>query len=185
AGRAGRRESAAELRWETVCPRSKLPAVLSAISAAHSYETPAIDAYPLVGAPVGVGLGRVGQLKEPMNLQAILQRVRKACGVAHLQVAGLSKRQARQTIRTLAVGCGSCGRLFEKAIAAGAELYVTGELRHHDALAASAAGLTTACVGHSNSERLTLRVLASRLRKALPTLEVTVASSDRDPFVVV
>ncbi len=180
-GQPGRREEAPELRWETVCPRGRLSAVLSAIVAAHSYEEPAIDVYSTREAPVGAGLGRVGPLEEPAPLQAVLDRVKRACGVERLLLAG----PAGHTVRTLAVGCGSCGSMYRAALAAGADLYVTGELRHHDALASAAGGLTVACVGHSNSERLTLRSLQARLHQALPELHVQLAHHDVDPFSIV
>ena len=184
-GRPGRREEVQELRWEVICPRNSLPDVLAAVRAAHSYEAPAIDVYALTEAPTGVGLGRVGRLTRPAALATMLGKVRRACGVRRMQLTRPRRRNPRKIIRTLAVGCGSCGSLYEQAVAAGADLYVTGELRHHDALAAAAAGLTVACVGHSNSERLTLGSLARRLRAALPKLGVTLARADRDPFEIV
>jgi len=180
-GRKGRREAVEEVRWETICPRGKLAAVMAAITKAHSYEEPAIDVFAMTDAPVGVGLGRVGKLAKPVALQTMLSRIRKACGVPRLQVAGPKRR----TIATLAVSCGSAGNMYRDAVAAGADLYVTGELRHHDALAAAAAGLTVACVGHSNSERLTLKALAQQLKRALPKLGVTQSRTDRDPFKIV
>lgn len=179
-GRPGRRERVPEVRWEAICPRRALPDVLAAIVSAHSYEEPAISVYPLAELPGDVGLGRVGPLAEPAPLAKVLERVRRACGVRHVQLAGPTRR----AVRTLAVTCGSAGGVFRDAIRAGADLYVTGELRHHDALAAAAAGLTVACVGHSNSERLTLPALERRLRADLPKLAVTLSQADRDPFVI-
>jgi dinuclear metal center YbgI/SA1388 family protein len=183
-GRPLKHEEAPEICWETVCPRRRVSEVLAAIRAAHSYEEPAIDVVPLAEAPPCAGLGRVGLLKSPAPLKEMLQRIRRACGVKHVQLAKPSGVADDEMMRTLAVGAGSCGDLFRKAIDAGADLYVTGELRHHDALAAVAADLTVVCVGHSNSERLTLAVLAKRLREAAPKLEVTLAKADCDPFVV-
>jgi len=180
-GRKGRREAVAEVRWETICPRGKLPAVLAAITSAHSYEEPAIDVFAMTDAPVGVGMGRVGALTRPMSLQTMLTRIRKACGAGRLLLAGPKRRK----VAMLAVSCGSAGGMFRDAVAAGADLYVTGELRHHDALAAAAAGLTVACVGHSHSERLAMRTLARRLKRELPKLEIRRSRVDRDPFTIV
>ena len=50
---------------------------------------------------------------------------------------------------------------------------------------ASDAGLMVICVGHSNSERLTLTALARRLADALPALEVLLAGADRDPIQII
>ena len=64
-------------------------------------------------------------------------------------------------------------------------LYLTGEMRHHQALAATTAGLTVVCVGHSNSERQMLHRLAKQLKQSLPKLQTFVAASDVDPFEIV
>lgn len=45
---------------------------------------------------------------------------------------------------------GSGGDLVSAALAQGADAFVTGEMRHHDALAAAAKGLTVICTLHSN-----------------------------------
>ena len=79
---------------------------------------------------------------------------------------------------------GACGDLLDQAIAQNAELYLTGEMRHHDAIKAARAGLTVVCTLHSNSERVTLRRLKSRLEEAIPALAVHLSRSDRDPFEI-
>jgi putative NIF3 family GTP cyclohydrolase 1 type 2 len=67
-----------------------------------------------------------------------------------------------------------------------ADVWVTGEVSHHDALAAVAAGTTVVLAGHSNTERGFLPVLRRRLAEAFDgDLDVRVAKSDRDPFTVV
>ncbi len=184
-GQSLRHEEVAEVCWETVCPRHLLALVLSAIRSAHSYEEPAIDVVPLAAAPADVGLGRVGELEKPATLGAMIKRIAKVCSVKHVSLARPRGVTDNKQIRKLAVGVGSCGDLYGRAAAMKADLYVTGELRHHNALAAVAAGLTVACVGHSNSERLTLKALAKSLKKAAPRLEIVQAREDRDPFEIV
>ncbi len=141
-----------------------------------------IDRRPLrvTSMTEGLGLGRVGDVT-PIERGALLAKVREALGVDHLVVAGPSTGE----VTRVAVGAGACGDLLNEVIAAGAGLYVTGEMRHHDALRAAAAGVTVACALHSNSERKTLGVLAERLRAALPGVTVTTSKADRDPFRVV
>jgi len=180
-GRAGRFERAEEFRLEVIVPASRLEEVVSAVRAAHSYETPAVDIYPLEQRPAGTGQGRIGPLARPAGLTAIVARLKRALGLRGLLIAG--RRRGRYA--SAACCAGSCGSLFRAAGRAGAELYVTGEMRHHDALAAVAAGLTVICTGHSNSERITLSRLAGRLRRALPGLTVRVSRADRDPFEVI
>jgi len=64
-----------------------------------------------------------------------------------------------------------------------ADVFLTGELSHHDALAAVAAGTTVVLAGHSNTERPFLRVLQKRLRREFGRgLDVRLCRADRDPF---
>ncbi len=179
-GRAGRRQEAEELRLEMIVPAAKLGEVTAAVRGVHSYETPAMDIHPLTDVPPGAGMGRIGRLPRPTPLKALIARLKRALGVGKVLLAG----KAAGPIRTVACCAGSCGGIFRSALAAGAQAYVTGEMRHHDALAAGA-GLAVVCVGHSHSERITLARLAEALRAALPQLKVTVSRADRDPFEIV
>ncbi len=180
-GRAGRREQAEELRLEMIAPSERLAEVLEAIRSAHSYETPAIDVYALRDLPAGAGMGRIGKLARAVSVRGLVARVKRALGVARVQVAG----PAAGKVTTVACGAGSCGGMFRSALAGGAQAYVTGEMRHHHALAAAAGGMTVICAGHSNSERITLKRLTGRIRRAMPGLKVALARADRDPLRIV
>jgi dinuclear metal center YbgI/SA1388 family protein len=179
-GRRGRREMVDEYRLEVIADAAAAGAVVAAIRAAHSYETPAIDVYALQPMPDGFGMGRVGPLARPVKAGTLVARVKRALGVRRVLLAGPKERR----VRVAACCAGSGGEVFRRAVEAGADAYVTGEMRHHDALAAAGAGLTVICTGHSHSERLTLHRLADRLHAALPSLKVSVARSDRDPFEI-
>ena len=62
------------------------------------------------------------------------------------------------------------------------ELFLTGEMRHHDVLAAQAGGCAVVLAGHTNTERGYMKVLRKRLQRALPALDVTVSRKDADPL---
>jgi len=182
-GQAGRLEQVQEMRVEVIAPRSSLPAVVTAVRAAHPYEEPPIDVYPLEPEPAGAGMGRIGELARPVQASTLIERVKKATGVKHPLVAAPDGRTVlRAKVRKAACCVGSCGSLFRAAARRGATFYLTGEMRHHDALAATAAGMTVVCLGHSNSERIALPRLAERIREALPGLHVARSRADRDPF---
>lgn len=182
-GKAGRFEQIREYRLEMVAPRAQLAEVIQAIHTAHSYQTPAIDVYPAQRQPAGVGMGRIGELARPMPLAAFVATVKRACGVRDVLLAG-GREKGGKKIDTVACCAGSCGKLYEQALAAGADVLVTGELRHHDALAAAEAGMAVICTQHSHSERLSLPAMAKRLSEQLPGLPVKLSSQDADPFRV-
>jgi hypothetical protein len=182
-GRAGRLEQVEELRLEVVCPAPRVAELCRAIRRAHSYEEPPVDVYRLEPRARG-GLGRVGDLAEPADLDEIVRRVKRGLGVGGVLLARAPGRSDGLISRG-ACCAGSCGSLFLQAARRGAQVYLTGEMRHHDALAAAAAGMNVICVGHSNSERRCLPALADMLIQHLPELEVVVSDADVDPFQVV
>ena len=133
---------------------------------------------PRLGNP-DLGLGRLGVL-DPCPRPVLLERIRKGLGLEALLVAGPTEG----LVNVAAAGAGACGDLIHDALKAGAQLYLTGEVRHHDALKAAQAGMTVVCTLHSNSERASLARLKGRLEAALPGLELRLSIADRDPFRV-
>lgn len=127
----------------------------------------------------GLGLGRIGDTG-PIARRALVERLRGALGLQHLLIAGPLDGEI-----TRAAACaGAAGDLAFVAAARGAGLYLTGELRHHDALAAVKLGMTVVCALHSNSERVALPSYVARLVAAVPGLGALPSQADRDPFVV-
>lgn len=76
-----------------------------------------------------VGLGRVGSLPEPMTLEAFARRVADVLPHTELGVQVCGPLDA--TVRTVAVLPGSGDSLFDEVRAAGVDVYVTSDLRHH------------------------------------------------------
>ncbi len=179
-GERGRLETVDELRVEMVVPIARVDAVVRALRASHSYEEPAFDLVKLAAAPRGLGLGRVGRVAKTSRGD-LVERAKKALGAERVLVAGRLDADAT----TVAVCAGSCGDLVHEASRAGVDLYLTGELRHHDALRAAATGMTVVCALHSVSERATLPHLARRLTAAVPGLDVAISAVDADPFRIV
>jgi dinuclear metal center YbgI/SA1388 family protein len=179
-GQSGKLETAAEVRVETVLPIARLADALKALRDAHPYEEPAFDLVQLAAPPEKLGQGRIGVLP-PTPRAHVIDRIKRELGLDRLLVAGPTNGD----ITRAACCAGACGDLLNDALARRAELYLTGEMRHHDALRAANAGMTVVCTLHSNSERAVLRRVKARLAEALPALDVTVSERDRDPFEVV
>jgi dinuclear metal center YbgI/SA1388 family protein len=178
-GSSGKLEAVQEIRIETVMPTQAVEAVIRALRLAHPYEEPAFDLYPLSPAPGGAGQGRIGTLL-PTPVCELLTRIKKGLGINHLLVAGPTDRD----VTTVACCAGACGDLLNDAMAEKADLYLTGEMRHHDALRAASNGMTVVCTLHSNSERASLTRLRDRLLERVPNLHLHLSREDRDPFSV-
>jgi len=177
-GKKGKFEKVPEVRFETIVPAEKLANVTAAMKKAHPYETPAFDIFKLYRSESKFGLGRIGKLAKPMQLNRIIERIKKHTGAKTVGIVGDEKR----LVRKAAVCAGSCGKIINSVIAEGCDLYLTGELKHHHALAAQEAGLTCICLSHTVSERFILKKLARQLQKQIKQITIKISKKDADPF---
>jgi dinuclear metal center YbgI/SA1388 family protein len=177
-GKRGTFEKVTESRFETIVPAAKLAKVINAMLNTHPYEVPAYDIFKLESEKNKFGLGRIGQLAKPLPLKTIIAKIKRQTGAKAIGVIGPEKK----LVRSAAVCAGSCGKIINLVIAQKADLYVTGELKHHQALAAQEAGLTVICLSHTVSERFILKKLARQLQKTLPAIRIKVSRNDFDPF---
>ena len=177
-GKRGRFEQAEELRWETVVPTAQLGAAVKALLKAHSYEEVAYDVYPMLEAQAEKGLGRFGELRKPIAVTSLVEKIKRILKVKTAGWIGPRRRKVKRA----AVGAGSCGSLLREVIRRDCDFYLTGELKHHHALELQEAGVTTMCVGHSNSERIILKDVAGKLKKDCPGVAVKISRKDQDPI---
>lgn len=159
-GTAGQTETVAEERIETVVTGRRLDKTIAAMMAAHPYEEPAYDIYPLARPGRAVTLGKVGEWETPCTGTEALQRVKERLGIPVLRYAGDTQR----TVRTVALCSGSGMEFYREALAAGADLYVTGDVRYHDAQDAEAEGLLVADGHHFHTEQMIAEGIADYLR---------------------
>ena len=176
-GQIGQREQAPEFRLEVLVPESKWAACVAAAVAAHSYEEPAIDVYPLAGIGQG-GEGRVGELPAPVPLGELAALLKAKLGATVMQTVGDPAR----LVTRVAVACGAAGEFLPDAVTAGADAFLTGEVRFHDALAAEAAGIGLLLPGHYVSERPGVEDLAERLAAEFPAATVWASRRESDPI---
>lgn len=160
AGEKGRLERVPELRLETVVPAHAASRAAAAVRAAHPYEEPAFDLYPVDGHPEGCGYGRVGTLPEPLAPDELQDHVSDSLGFSARLVATPDPERG---IERVAVLGGSGGSFIREAAASGADAYVTGDLDYHDALLAESLGLVAIDAGHAATELPSLEPLARRL----------------------
>lgn len=124
-----------------------------------------------------LGQGRIGDVA-PIGRAALVAALKTKLGLRGVLVAGPTDRDATR----VAVAAGAGGELLEEAIRQGADVFVTGEVRHHDALAAARRGVMVVATLHSNSERIGVRAFGERVRAAFADVEVLVSAADADPF---
>ncbi len=135
---------------------------------------------PLNQNIVTVGLGRIGLLPEPMTLKAFAQAAAAQLETTNIRYCGDPETQ----VRKVAV-CGGTGSfLMLQAIQKGAQVFVTADVKHHEALQALDMGLCLVDGGHYATERPAMTVLARHLAQLLDDVEIAEAKGHTDPFRV-
>lgn len=181
-GKAGALERVDELRLEVVVSRRALPGAIVALRETHPYEEPPIDIVGLEARPDrSIGAGRAASLDEPVPLEQLGVRLKRALDVRSVRIADASE----QPIHRVGVCPGSGGSLVDAALAAGCQAFITGEMTHHNVLSAMDQGLSIILAGHTNTERGYLPHLADRLRDIEPGLDPRVSVRDRWPLAEV
>ncbi len=118
------------------------------------------DTRPLV-VEDGVGFGAVGALAGELAMEQFVASVGQQLQPSRLTVVG----ECAGPVRTVALMPGSGGDAVRPAAAAGADVLVCGDLKHHDALDALALGLTVVDAGHYATELPVVDAIANLLKE--------------------
>ena len=161
-GRAGVLEEVEEVKLEMILPRTLAPAVIDEMKAVHPYEEAAYDLYPLINESPQYGMGAVGQLAVPLALGTFLKRLKKTLGSDPIRYAG----NLRKTVRTVAVCGGSGSELLNNAVRAGADVFVTADVRYH-AFHEAEGRIALVDAGHWETEQVVLPAIVKRLQQSI------------------
>jgi dinuclear metal center YbgI/SA1388 family protein len=166
-GEIGSRHTESEMKIETIFPNWKEREIRAALIKAHPYEEVAYDIYPLENTHQGIGSGMLGHLAEEMEELAFLTHIKK---VFNLQVIRHTPLTGRK-VNKIAV-CGGAGSfLIGAAIAHGADVYITGDVKYHEFFDANGK-LVIADIGHYESEQYTIELLFDLLSEKFPNFAV-------------
>ena len=183
-GTHGTLERVPETRLEMVVPRAARAEVLRALHEWHPYEDPGYAVFENSSTPTRAGLGRVGELTHPITLREFAERAAAVlpATAAGVRVAGDPDR----VIRTVALCGGSGGSLIDTARAAGADVFLTSDLKHHPVVdAGEVSGPALVEVAHYATEYPWLPVAADVLYRDLGArVEVTVSRRRTDPWTM-
>ena len=131
--------------------------------------------HPIDGSDAGQG--RLVELKRPVKLKTLAQRIKKHLG---LKTVRLATAVEDTPIATVALCAGAGTGAFQGVEA---DCYLTGEMSHHNVLAATLSGSHVILCEHTNTERGYLPQFAKILRKALGNgVDISVSEIDSDPI---
>ena len=109
-------------------------------------------------------------------------KLKKHLGIGYVRVAPAAGKDDRAKVQTIGLCAGAGGSVCELAIDDGCEVFITGEMTHHNVVAATARGCSVMLTGHTNSERGYLPKLKNQLSKLLPEASILVSSADASPW---
>lgn len=124
----------------------------------------------------GVGFGVVGELPEAETAAGFMGRMQWLLGVRVVRHSAVAKEQ----VRRVAVCTGAGASLLADARRAGADIYVTADLKYNDFMTPDGA-LTVADIGHFESEYCAIQLLFDILSKNLITFAVRKSECSRNP----
>ncbi|XP_077080779.1 NIF3-like protein 1 [Siphateles boraxobius] len=153
--------------------------MLSNPHASKSLNITQVQQPPLLGC----GQGRLSVLDKPVSVSTAVQKMKTHLGLPHLRLALGDQQTLDSMVKTVAVCAGSGASVIQGVKA---DLYITGEMSHHEVLDAVSKGTSVILSEHSNSERGFLSVFRDRLAARLDdTVTVSVSQRDRDPLQVI
>lgn len=182
-GSVGSRERVAECRLELLVDRGRVPRAVKALLAAHPYEEPAFDLYPLLNEGRPSGLGRVGRLPVPLSLVELADHLRRELDAPGLRFVGAPD----SPLSRVALCSGSGASLLRAALRAGAQVLVTGDVKYHEAREAEELGIALIDAGHFPTEIIMVEEVSRRLgsllaRAGYDACQVVPCRLERDPF---
>lgn len=117
----------------------------------------------LLNEQTGAWLGRIGTLPEPLSPESFAAHVKSCLNAASVKFAATPR-----AIRTVALCSGSGADRLDAAISAGADALLTSEVKQHEYLAATAAGISIFDAGHFDTEDIVIEPLRDYLAKEIP-----------------
>lgn len=175
-GTPGTRHLEPECRIEVIFPANIEQWLINALINVHPYEEPAYDIFSLDNVTATVGSGMVGLLPSPMMAEDFLKHVKEALNTRVIRYTPFADR-----IEKVAV-CGGAGFfLLDQAIQAGAQAFITSDIKYHDFFSADSR-LLLADVGHYESEFFTKELLKDLILKKFTTFAVLLSETHTNPI---
>jgi dinuclear metal center YbgI/SA1388 family protein len=166
-GDIGRQHQEKEIRIEVIFPSFLENNIVTAMKESHPYEEVAYDVVSLSNTHHSIGSGLIGDWPEMVNEDQFLKKLKEVFDVPVIRHTALLNK----AIKRVAL-CGGAGSfLIPKALAAGADAYITADMKYHEFFDANNR-ILIADIGHYESEQFTIDLLRDILGQKFPTFAV-------------
>jgi dinuclear metal center YbgI/SA1388 family protein len=180
-GRKNRREHVTEDKVEVLVRAEHLKRVVDSLLLAHPYEEVAYDLVPLNNKRADIGSGAWGVHPKAFSTSELIKKLNALFNITSLRwVDGQKNRHQRIGICT-----GSGASLIPEAIRAKLDVFITGDIKYHQAIDAKRADLALADIGHFASEIASAPALQKIFQELFgKTLAISTYSGLKDPFEI-
>lgn len=165
-----------EIKIEVTFEKHLQSKILKALFKNHIYEEVAYEIYTLENQHQHIGMGMIGQLSSSMSEKEFLLLVKekmKAEGIRHSAFTG-------KQVNKVAVLGGSGSFAIKNAIAAGADVFLTADIKYHQFYEAENK-ILLADIGHFESERYTKNYIVDYLTKKIPNFAIILSEENTNP----
>ncbi|MCK5846655.1 MAG: Nif3-like dinuclear metal center hexameric protein [Bacteroidales bacterium] len=175
-GNIGKVHSEEEVRLEIIFPLYLKSEVISALINAHPYQEVAYDIYKIENKVNTIGAGIIGELEVPQEEMTFLKQVKTITNAQGIKFTELLNKK----VRRIAICGGSGAFLINTAKRAGADVYITGDVKYHEFFDADNSMLI-ADIGHFESEQFTNSLLFSIIKEKIPTFAIQISDINTNP----
>ena len=150
--------------------------IIKTLFRAHSYEEVAYEITTLENKNQNIGMGMVGELEKPIDETNFLNYLKEKMNTGFIRHSEFLGKK----IKKVAVLGGSGSFAIQAAKAAGADAFVTADLKYHDFFQAEKSILLTD-IGHYESEQFTKNLLVAYLTKKITNFAIILSKTNTNP----
>ena len=175
-GKPGELHFEPEIRIETIFPIHLQSKVIKALKNTHPYEEVAYDIYALENKNEHIGIGMVGYLEQEIDELDFLKQIKNTFDAKMLRHTPFLNKK----VKKVALCGGSGSFLLNKAIASGADVFLSADFKYHQFFDADNK-ILIADIGHYESEQFTKEIFYELLTKKITNFGIQISEINTNP----
>ena len=126
------------------------------------------------------GIVRTGRIKKPLTLRELAKNIAKDLDIELGKVRLIGN--PNQKVKKLCWCTGAGSDYIMDSFELEADVFITGDIKYHDAVTIEELGMNCLDIGHFGSEKIFTENMANMIKKHIKSVEVIVSKNDKDPF---
>lgn len=167
-------------RVEAIVPAWRTAALAAAVAGVPGGENARIEISPVDNTDSAAGLGVVAEFAEPITMQALAKLLKEKFGVPTIRASLAFDPEA--PVKRVALCGGAGGEFIAASRAAGADAYITADVRYHD-FCDHRTGTVLFDIGHFESEQYATQIFSNVLARKMPSLTTQISESQKNPVI--